>query len=299
MKKIILALLLIFLLVISGCKVLELKPKLPGKLPGSTVSGQGDFIGGRLGLTATIATPVEKGKAYSGETFNAVVSLKNEGEATAEGATCVFGSFSGCECQDFVLEGRRMVEGEKLEGEETTLTFTGNTVEKDSESSNYVTAKTRYDYKTYGIIQACIKKEPYSKSKEECNIVDENVVKSASSAPLNILEIKEELVPETDRIARLIFDVKLKHVGEGKLYSLDEGKDQCETSPEMKPRIDARLINAPGNSNCNSVELKEDEAELHCTVKDVELLDEGYEVPITLELSYAYETIDSNQFEVV
>ncbi len=301
MKKTIITLLTIFLLVVSGCTFSNMKLKLPG----STPSGKEDFAGGSKGLESEIVSPAENGKAYLNMPFKIVVKLNNDGESAAEGATCAFGSFSACECKTFTLEGKRRVEKEKLEGEKETLTFEGGQASKEEieGASHFVTAKTRYSYKTYGIIKACVKKDVYSEEKGECQVISgKNIVKSVSSAPVSIAEVTEEMIPEeNEETAKLVFGIKIKNVGKGNLYPLDGEKTQCETTAqETRNRINVRMINAPGKATCNQAELKkEGEATTHCTVENVKILGEGYEPEITLELEYAYETIDSNKFEVV
>lgn len=301
MKKTIIILLAISLLIISGCTFSNLKLNMPG----STPSGKEDFAGGSKGLESAIVSPAESGKAYLNTPFKIVLQLNNEGESTAEGATCAFGSFSACECKTFTLEGKKRVEEEKIAGEEETLTFEGGQVSREEieGTSHFVTAKTRYNYKTYAIIKACVKKDVYSQETGECNVVSgKNIVKSVSSAPVSIVEVTEEMVPEEDgETAKLIFGIKIKNVGRGNIYPLDESKTQCETTvQETNKRINVRMINAPGKATCNQAELKkEGEATTHCTIENVKVLEESYEPEITLELEYAYETIDSNKFEVV
>jgi hypothetical protein len=301
MKKTIIILLAISLLIISGCTFSSMKIKLPG----STPSGKEDFAGGSKGLESSIVSPAEAGKAYLNTPFKIVIQLNNEGESAAEGTTCAFGSFSTCECKTFTLQGKRRVEAEKLEGEKETLTFEGGQASKEEieGTSHFVTAKTRYNYKTYGIITACVKKDVYSEETGECKIMPgKNVVKSVSSAPVSIAEVTEEMIPEADgETAKLVFGIKIKNLGKGNIYPLDGDKTQCETTyQEIKNRINVRMINAPGKATCNEAELKkEGEATTHCTVENVKILGESYEPEITLELEYAYETIDSNKFEVV
>lgn len=287
MKKIIIA--LIILLLIAGCVKL---PNIPGKLPGQT-TGKKDFVGGTKGVEAEIVSPAEGGKIYLDMPFNVAVRVTNEGEAKAEGTTCIFGSFTECECQDFVLEEKRKSEGEKPEGEEKIIVFEGGKIEEKEEA--FITAKTRYDYKTYGITTACVKKDAYSK--EGCQISG-NIMKSASSAPVTIQEVKEEIITETaEERAKIILTIKIEDSGKGELYGLDEDKAQCETQ-DMKKEINVRLVNAPGRSTCNPAQIREGEATTKCVIEDVRLLDESYESEITLELEYVYETIDTNKFEV-
>lgn len=296
-KTIILLLMLTVVLTISGCTF----PSIKG-LSGTAPSGKTDFVGGTKGVEAEIVSPAEKGKAYLNVPFKIVVKLNNQGESTADGAVCAFGSFSACDCQPFKLEGKRMVENEKIEGEETILTFEGGQVSKEEieGTSHFVTAKTRYKYKTYGIITACVNKDLYSEKKTGCKITSgKSIIKSASSAPISITEVTEELVPETEETAKLIFGIKIKNLGKGNLYSLGADKTQCESpTTGLQNRVNVDLVNAPGKVTCNQAELKKDEATTHCTVENVKLLGESYEPEITIELEYAYETIDSNQFEV-
>lgn len=294
MKKT-LVIIIALLIIISGCKFSELRDKIPGLPKKVIIPGRVDST---KGVEAEIVRPTEEGKVYSNQLFNVIVKVSNEGESKAVGETCVFGSFSECECQEFRLEGKRKLEGESLEGEDETLTFDGGSITKEDigEVSYFVTAKTRYNYKTYGIIKACIKKDPYSE--EGCK-TSGSIPKSTSSAPLGIVKVTEEIIPETDETVNLVFNIELKESGEGDLYSLNEDKSQCKTPEGIKQNIDVKLINAPGRAYCDSTELKKGEAGVQCRVNNVKAFDESYESEITLEIEYAYETIDTNKFEVV
>lgn len=294
MKRILITLAIILVL-LSGCTFSAIKEKLPGQ----TVSGKEEFIGGPKGVETEIINPIEGGKAYLNMPFKVIVKTVNQGESESEGSTCVFSSFAGCGCQNFKLQGNRKIEKEKLAGEEETFTFEGGTIEKEEQKGSYfVTAKTRYNYMTYGIIQACVKKDAYSK--EGCQMSPEkNILKSVSSAPITISDVKEEIIPETDETAKIIFKIDLKNAGKGDLYSMEEEKGQCETlSKDVKREIKVSLINSPGKSTCSPTELKEGKATTHCTVDSVQVSGESYEPEITIELEYAYETTDSNKFEV-
>ena len=302
MKKIII--LIAALLVISGCipTFSGIKEKIPGQPTGKT-----DFIGGTKGIEIEILNPLEGGKAYSDQPFNIAVRVSNKGESYSEGTTCVSGlntkyfpGFSGCDCQDFMLEGKRKIEEKQSEGEEETLIFETGQITTGELKNFAVTASTRYEYKTFGIIKACIKKDAYSK--EGCQISPQkNILKSASSAPLTIEKVTQEIIPETDETSTIIFNINLKKSGKGDLYSMDEDMSQCENPQDLKRKINLRLINAPGRSTCDPAELRKgkDEVTAHCTVNNVKVLGESYESEITLELEYAYETIESNKFEVV
>lgn len=302
MKKIII--LIVISLFISGCIPDLSGIKMPG-LPGKkTVGGKKAFSGGTLGIESEILRPIEGEKVHSSQPLEIVVKLSNKGETDSEGVTCISGlnkkyftDFSGCDCQESEpLEGKKKVGGETQEGEEERLIFDIGAIQPVEKAT--ITAKTRYKYITYGIITACIKKDAYSE--EGCEILGKNMITSASSAPLGIVEVTED-IRATDDTAKMTFNIKLKETGKnGDLYGLDEDMDQCETPKDLKQNIKVELINAPGSSSCGSVELdKEGEATAQCTVDNVKVFTESYETPITLKLEYAYETIDSNIFEVV
>lgn len=302
MKKIII--LLIILLLISGCIPSLPGIKLPG-LPGKTpVGGKTGFIGGNKGMEAEILKPMEGEKISASQPFEIVVKVSNEGESEAKGHTCIsglnqkyFSGFSGCDCQEFELKGKELVEEERLEGEEEKLVFDIGSITPVEKAT--VTAKTRYSYKTYGIMKACIKKDAYSE--EGCKVLNQNMITSASSAPLGIVEVKESIRAQEDT-AELVFDIKMKESGKGNLYGLEASMDQCETPKDLKRKIAVRMLNVErlGSAYCGQAELnKEGEATAQCTIKNVKVSDESYEAPVTIELEYAYETIESNIFEVV
>lgn len=314
MKKIIIIIAILALLLFSGCATLS-KIKLPG-MPGTVTEGRKDFIGGIKGIEAEIINPREGGKVYATQQqrFQVAVEISNEGESKAEGTTCISGlnekffpGFSGCDCQDFMLEGKRK-DGEQEE-EKEILTFEGGKIQTEglTEDPIPVTARTIYEYKTFGIIKACVKKDDYS---EDCKITPEtNIRKSVSSAPVSIEKVTQNIIPVTDETIELRFNIEIKNIGKGDVYSLEEDKTQCRTL-DLKRKINVKMANAPGQAICDPVEMRttskagiigteKDEAIAHCTVKNVRLPRRSYESEITVILEYAYETIDSNQFEVV
>ncbi|MCG2718571.1 MAG: hypothetical protein L6408_07045, partial [Nanoarchaeota archaeon] len=265
-----------------------------------------DFIGGNEGITPEIMTPIEDGKVYSTQPFQIAVKVTNEGESQSDGSVCISGLnpkyFSGmanCECDSFSLEGKRRIEDEQLEGEEEILTFEGGEVMSGDLKNFAVSATTRYDYKTYGILQTCIKKEAYSK--EGCQITPtKNIVKSASSGPVTISKVTQEIIPSDSETVTLILSIDIKNAAKGDVFDLEDNKEECKASQEgTQPSINVRLINAPGRGICDPVKLRDGEATARCMVDSVEASDESYESEITVELEYAYEIIDSNRFEVV
>ena len=318
MKKIIIIILITALLLISGCTFSQIKEKImPGKIISGT-TGKSQFIGGKEGIKAEIVRPIEGGEAYTTTPFKIEVQVSNEGEfgderEPATGTTCIFGlnkkyfpGFAGCDCKDFAIKGKRKIDKENIEGENEILTFEGGEIKKGELKEFSITEKTRYDYKTLGIIKPCIKKEMHSK--EGCQITSQtNIRKSVSSAPITIEKVTQDIIPETDETIELRLKIEIKKTGDGDLYDLDEDKSQCTTPPDLKKRINVRLANTPGSATCDPTELRtkketitsEDVATAHCKIKNVRVSGEGYEPEITLILEYAYETTDSNKFEVV
>ncbi|MBM3199311.1 hypothetical protein FJZ53_00115 [Candidatus Woesearchaeota archaeon] len=296
-KKLIIIISLVAILIL-GCPGIKLK--LPGK--STTASGKQDFIGGPKGVDAEVVYPLQGGKAYLAQPFRISVKAVNNGESDSDGKVCAFGSFSQCECQPFTLKSRTRVDKEKLEGEQATVTFETGKISQENlvGSSHFVTARTRYKYNTYGIATACVKKDSYSK--EGCQLTPaKNILKSVSSAPLAIQEVNEAITPsEGGESVDLSFTIKIKNIGTGDVYNVANTLDcKTEDSSGGDKKIGIRMLNAPGRATCTPVELKkEGDATTHCTINGVKLSTDDYETEITIELEYAYETVDSNTFEV-
>jgi len=317
MKRIIL--LVLVLVFISGCTLGEIRSKLPF-MPSSTVTVRDGFIGGDKGIKSEIISPSKNGVAYLNQPLRVDVSVINEGESESEGTVCIWGlnrnyftGFSGCECMDFSsLREVRMRDKEKLDGGKEVVTFdVGDIGEGESELNEFVvTARTRYEYKTFGLIKPCIKKDLYSE--EGCDFSEsKNILKSVSSAPLKITEVTHNKVSSTDSTLDLRVDIKMKNSGNGNVYELNRGMDSCEIDPDLKMKVDVSLLNSPASFTCNSAEIRkdssdnllglgEDEGIASCTIRDIELADEGYEIDdLIVQLEYVYETITTNGFQVI
>jgi hypothetical protein len=105
-RKIIL--LLMVLMLISGCAIIQ---KLPG-LPTPKDKGSSIIFGGSDSVDTDIAYPAEGGKIFEQYSFTPVVKLTNSGDyKKPQGQVClsgldssVFKGFTGCDCQQFPQE---------------------------------------------------------------------------------------------------------------------------------------------------------------------------------------------------
>ncbi len=299
--------LLIFvaLIFISGCSFDISKINFPFIGGGTPISGKGQFIGGSSGIKSEIVKPSEGGRVRADSEFNINVKVENQGEGKAEGSTCLIGTgYSGCDCQQFSLEGKKLIDGQKLSGEKETLKYSWGLIYEglEKQTSYVVTAITRYHYMTYGAIRACINYDLDSDG--GCKFdPEENIIKSASSGPIGIVKVTQQIDPESgnDDLLRLTLDITLKHIGDGNLYGLDQSLEECRTPENVKKVVNINLINAPGRVQCDPAEFRpgKKEAKAQCVVNDVRVSGGSFETEITIELEYAYETIDSNKFEVI
>lgn len=300
MKKVI-VISLILLILVSGCAY---KEKLPG-LPTPGKASSKEFISGDKGITIEMLSPVDKSKVYTNIPFKIRVKVLNEGEASAEGAVCAFGlpqkyfpSISGCTCQSFTLNGRQVLAGEKTEAKEEAFELGTSNVNKEDMTNFILTTSTKYDYNTYAVIKACIKKDV---SSEGCKLSPErNILEAVSSAPIQIVKATQDLIPTSEQDATLSLNIEIQNKGDGHLYDLDSSKEDCElkSKEDLEKNIEIDLVNAPGQSHCSPVRLEDKKGTAHCTVKGIKIRDYDYEPEITIKLKYAYETIKSTSFEV-
>ncbi len=125
--------------------------------------------------------------------------------------------------------------------------------------------------------------------------------------------IKEEnSIPLSDNLVTIIFRIEVDNVGDGNLWDLQRVNEQCvpfTPIDEDKKKIKTNIIRFPVSADlqCQEVKLDEnDEAIITCEAKQVSLLnsqgiylfDEDYKPEVIFELEYAYETRESNTFNI-
>jgi hypothetical protein len=308
---------LFVLVLLVGCSI---NPKIKGfskftkNLPGMPKIGEdktGLFYEGSKGVEFEIIRPSEE--HYYDSPFYVRVYLSNKGMSDAGGEICLYGldediflDFDSCTCERFSLGGVSYVGEQKKEGDDYTFEFGPYEIDdsiiefyekKDSyikESDEFViTSSVIYDYQTYGVIEACIRKD--INDKEGCSYKNKDMLKGVSGAPIQITSVKEEIIPSGGGDYKLIFDVEIKNKGNG--FVTDDG--ECG-SLGKDGSIKVKLLNVPSRVKeveCKDVKLKDDKAVAHCVIDEVEGKD--YKTDITIILNYNYKEIKSKKLKVV
>jgi len=293
MKRIILLILVILLL--SGCERL---PKLPG------LNGEEPVIfGGNEAISATIDKPEDGSVMPAGYNLEPVVQIKNLGGSDAEGQVCIsglnrdiFSGFSGCECSSF----QQLAEDTYYEPED--LRFGPYTIrEAEPGQKHTLTAVTRYRYGTNIKAKVCFVEG------EDCYATKESV----TSGPLDVGSIKETIFSRQGDFVSLVFTIDVDKGAEGRFIPLENVNMRCEPTREdieREKKIRAQITNFPvsGDISCKNAVLKDDEATITCEARDISMYDsqrnylfaEDYRPEITFELEYAFETTDSSSFEL-
>jgi len=297
------------MLFISGCASFsnlgDLFKNLPFANPVSSGGGK-SFAGGKASITVTIVQPPESGKISRELPLVVNLLLKDDGEAQADGQACVTGLdssvFSGsesCKCEEFSLEGKAKSDEGVAEGEDKTITFDEGVPTLDEFTINdfSVTSIVRYNYKTFASVEGCVKKDMLNS--KDCKTSQAAKIIGVSSAPLQITSVSQELLSTSDKEYTMSLFIEVSHVGNGQFFDTSLDKNACnEDSENINKKVDVRLYNAPGTASCSPLTLKknEDKGTAICTITGVSARD--YKPLMNIELSYAYEIRESNNFQV-
>lgn len=273
---------------------------------GTTPAGGGkSFVGGKASITVNILQPPEGGKISKDVPLRVSVNLKNDGEAAAEGQVCVTGldaetfqEAESCKCDDFSLKGKAKYGDETTDSEDVTKNFDeGNpTMDEYTVNDFSVTSIVRYNYKTYASVEGCVAKD-ILKSKD-CKPRQDARVLGVSSAPLQVTSVSQELLSTSEDSYSMTLIIEVAHVGSGQFFATSISKDACSSEENINKAVDVKLRNAPGISSCSTLTMKNDENKgtATCTITGVNARD--YKPMMDIELSYAYEVRESNNFQV-
>lgn len=302
MKKLII--LLLFLLAISGCANFNFQndeQEITG-CPESFLCGSGIS-----GVEMTIENPSEiRGSIFeTGERFIPSVTVIDRGQSDSEGEICVsgldvesFSKYSGCDCTSYYIV---VEEEDDYYNQRENLYFPEYGIK--SESGDYVmTFINRYNYKTYGILDVCVKKE---NSDSGCESSGE-ILKTSSSAPIVISSVQQQIKPLGGNAATLSLRFDLKEKGDGKLANEDSlYSGECVYSSYDEPEIKAKFIFLNEEYDCGTIVLDEGEgigscrAEINLEGNEGDyLFSEEKSINGYIELEYIWESTKSVAFSV-
>lgn len=301
--------LLALILFISGCASVsslgDLFKNLPFTNPGSSGGGK-SFVGGKESITVSILQPPEAGKVTKDVPLRVSVHLKNDGESNADGQVCVTGlnteafpDSESCKCDEFSLKGKAKFDEEITEGEEKTINFDeGNPIIDEFTINDFsITSIVRYDYKTFASVEGCVKKNILES--KDCKPRQDAKILGVSSAPIQINSVSQELLSTSDEEYTMTLFIEVSHSGKGQFFDKSLDKDACnEDSQNVNKRVEVKLYNAPGRAACSPLTFKknEDKGTATCIITGVNARD--YKPLMNIELLYAYEVRESNNFEV-
>jgi len=308
MKKIILILLITSLLVLSGCDLISsATDKIPSKLPGIKNEEKQTSFGGSGSIQASIVNPQKGASVLKAYPFQPVVRIKNLGGSEADGQICitgldqdVFSGFSGCECLNY-----QQIKRDDL-FEDIDLKFGSYNIQTEESKSYALTAINRFKYSTTIKADVCITADIYEDQKCGANI------NSVTSGPFRVSSIEETIIPINDNVVTIIFELDIDNVGSGNLWDLNRINEMCvpfKSINEDKKKIKADIIRFPVSADlqCQDSKLDEDgETSITCEAKQVSLFDnqgvslfsKDYKPEVTFKLEYAYETRNSNTFNL-
>jgi hypothetical protein len=220
MKKVIIALCIITMLMLIGCKPRE------GK-----TGTDNPFIGGTTGVLISFSQGAPPAEVYSGGDFpfNVFVRLKNDGEykipkekATVKLTGIYPKEFNKEESDLFKtspedLEPRSKKDGKITEGSPVGVEFL-DLNHKDVLEGNTFTfrADVCYNYQTKAVSKICIRSNNLETKEGVCK-VNEPKVSYSSGAPVQISEFREEAQAKN----KVGFVFTIQHKGNGLIYKQD------------------------------------------------------------------------------
>lgn len=311
MKRSLLALMIMAIMVLSGCQ---------DNSQGTTTAA---FIGGTKGLDLkfTENQPPEKVMDNAQDTFGIAITMKNEGESTIDTGK-VIGTLSGIDATAFSLksisaQSQNSISAKEKQGSDTIdggteiLEF-GDVTYTPKVTGDFQTtliADVCYDYETQAVFSLCLKKNTVQKesNKEACKIealkTEEN-----SGAPVQIGNVRESAAGNN----KIKFTFDIEKIGDGKVYKqdtfsvgsgcvenkdTDEGKNKVMVTIEPQSDLVVSCSRLNGGSQGQTQLYENNKGTLVCEIDTSNLQDTAYSSQMTIKVKYTYK--DSIQQDIV
>lgn len=296
MKKMVIALILTFMVIITGCGTQESK--------GATL--EDPFIGGTDGIIISFEEDAPPAEVYDGGDFpfGVVVKLKNEGEQDVmkgDVEVVISGIFaSEFDKQEVDLKANPLddLDGNKKDSEGDIVESVPIHVEFDDfnhvseltgNTPYTIRADVCYKYGTTANSMICVRKDNLDVDDGVCEVREDKSVFS-SGAPLQIIDFSETARAK-DKVA---FTFTISHKGNGQIF---QQSTNCDTSTrsfedslwiEVETGIDGLdcLGLKDGTASSGYIKLYGDEKKITCT-QTVDT-DSDYEKSVVIKLMYDY-----------
>ena len=311
MKKILFVSLLIILLILAGCKLVKKESKN---------EPLGAYIGGKTGLSISFLEKAPPDEVYDNnqDEFDIGLRLENQGEYTVP-PNKVIASLSGIRAEDFSIsnlnnilstsiESKTVRAGTEVRGSEEELVFEAAKYKHDlkADFTADIIVHTCYDYKTYAVTSACLKKDLLEREVvDTCEVTNNALNYDSSSAPIQISNAAQ--IPRGKNSIKLTFDISNDGTGEVYLpnaftntcYGKEDSRDQVKVkvdSPAGKLSIKCKTLS---DSSEGTVKLIDGKRTVDCTIDTGSVQDVSFENPVLIEVSYFYREYVSKKITVL
>src|SRR3989338_2951758 len=311
-KKIVLVLVIVILLslFIVGCQTGTKKEQ----------KTLGIFIGGSdaLEFSFTEGQPPAKVLDNLQEPFFIGLNLQNKGEYEIP-SNKIISSLSGINQEAFSLSSLHTKLSVPLEGKAKSgdQVIESSPEEIQFDEANYkhdlnadfptsLRVDVCYEYKTKAVSKVCLKNKAVEKTLEDkCSVLSDSVVTEASSAPVQIKDVKQR----SSAAQEIKLTFKIVNVGKGDIYPPVTFSDKCidvsaeknkiqvsVTSPSPKVNIKCSQLQ---DSNKGTTKLALGEKTISCDIPTSDLQETAFEEPVNIVLSYFYKGSIEKQITVL
>jgi len=301
MKKIIyIGLILIVIVFLNGCD---------GTGGGTTTKGGKAYIGGEdgLGFEFDEDAPPDEVMDDGEESFPIRLKVKNEGEYTINKGG-IIASLSGISKDDFDLSSLHAVSDFELQRKEKTTSAEGEENVLDFDDAKFVNdlaadfdttvfADVCYRYRTVAAASVCLKKDTVQskKSRDACDIREDDVDYENSGAPLQVTSIKQF----PGGANKVTFTFVVENKGSGRVYNSGQFTNECIVDDELaNDELDITITSPSGSiniicdtlddSNSGRIKLFNSKRTVTCGINTGSLQSTAYEGRVNIKLDYFY-----------
>ena len=297
---------LVLVIMISGCTSSGVQKE----------STDRDYHKGTDGVTMEFVKNAPPDKLYTGDPFEMIIELKNEGaypeSETFEGklrisgvdGNAIRGTWEdGNEIEaDFVGKSQYLPDGGY-----TTMTYIdrdGVNIPFDADIlEQTVLVHLCYKYKTIATAEVCLDPDPYAVVQEDkvCEFGD-TTLSGGQGGPVSVTKVEQEIGKD-----KTYFRIYIKNVGDGSVIKRSE-YNSCPFDLELSD-IDKVFVTVdlphdgspkctPSGTSSDPVRLVDGQGSLLCSF-DNPTTDSAFVSPLKITLDYAYSTSISKDIEIV
>ena len=302
MKNKNLTILLIFLLIIAGCKTSGSKNSIIDE----------DIRKGTQGLILEFTKNAPPDKVFEDSIFPIAMKLKNNGAYDIEQGFLALGlekeyvsmAIGNDEIQRFQIEGKSAF---NPGGDEDFITINAHAKKAGPQSethSSTILATVCYPYKTIFGNSVCVDPDIFGTklSNKACQMKDQEF-KDGQGAPVAIAKIETRMLPDAGQNSDIViphFIIHIENKGNGEVISAEKIQDACTNRPlEYKDfnKIKIQAFFSNQELNCNlgddfgeaEVRLKEKKYIIRCTMEDgIGKNKDAFSSILKVELDYGY-----------